>query len=154
MGDDLLKSEITVLKFTPGLTMEPIPSPVSLVAVSNMYDELVDTLLLNNKDETQKMLETYARLWTVCELLLATHQLSEDQEETIRTTRQHCLATGKIPTPNISGVRMIEYTNFVFEWGFVAEDEGDNQIVDIHMDREQLAAEEDELLAMANTPVP
>lgn len=130
------------------MTQPTIPSPITLVQLTQLYDDLVDSINNNKIAESIETVDDIPSntLATICDILLATQQLSDEQCCAVQRTRD-IVSMQQCGETRIE-IRILEPAEFLFEWTVKAE------TININLAADQLEEEESELLAMANTPIP
>jgi hypothetical protein len=154
-----------------------LPCPVGLLYLIGVYDDLVselnsyaDDVVTNDTDKLVTDQRLLKNLRLVCSLILSIHDasksaaaenhLSNVQKNVILSTARRChilqqCIHGRIDEDDnvLTPLQVHQSTaDGIFTWNFLTTVEENNLL---HaLDRDQLVAEEEILLQMANTPIP
>jgi hypothetical protein len=143
---------------------DEVPSPVGLNELIAIYDNL--TLQLNqdavavNESRQENNYPLYNKLRLVCSLLLAANAVcTSEQRSALEATsrrahllQQCCEPNDEEPAPKVHATTISMH---MIKWSVMAADhQSSSYNLILSIDKNELAAEEEFLLHMANTPIP
>lgn len=127
-----------------------LPSSFHLRDLTNLYDETVSTQPNHLRMDTK----LFSKLALICQILLSTCQLSEDQTVVVKETENICESwnRGTQQDSYLACGVTTEFDTSLGKWTWQF-DSGQAPNI-LCMDQEQLEEEEQELVSMANVPIP
>jgi hypothetical protein len=138
------------------------PLTFTLREFADRYDDCVALVLKADTIDQVPIAKCVANLFLLCRILLATHQISEVQSTIVEETKERCATKlgGKEGFDQLlCNEVVVEYnpSSGKWSWNFDKKDAGEGESDDdnlICLDQEQLEQEEQELMWMANAPIP